>query len=49
MENMFESDAGLPLGKILCNPIMIIVARSVFQKDIKYYLKVYLQECRYKL
>ena len=29
----FESDNGLPLSKILSNPSMIIVVKSVFQKD----------------
>ena len=45
----FESDDDLPLGKILSIPSMIIVAKSVFQKDNKYYSKVYLHELKHKL
>ena len=42
MKVKFESDDDLPLGKILSIPSMIIVVRSVFQKDSKYYPQVYL-------
>ena len=45
----FESDDDLPLGKILSIPSMIIVAKSVFQKDNKYYPKVYLHELKHKV
>ena len=48
MKTRFESDDDLPLGKILSIPGMIIVVRSVFQEDIKYYPQVYLNECLYK-
>ena len=44
MKIRFESDDDLPLGKILSIPSMIIVVKSVFQKDSKYYPKVYLHE-----
>ena len=42
MKVKFESDDDLPLEKILSIPSMIIVVRSVFQKDSKYYPQVYL-------
>ena len=48
MKVRFESDNDLHLGKILSIPSMIILVRSVFQKDNKYYPQVYLHECRYK-
>ena len=41
----FESNDDVPLGKILSIPSMITVVKSVFQKDSKYYLQVYLHEC----
>ena len=44
----FESDYDLPLHKALRIPCMIIVTRSVLQKDKKYYPQVYLHECIYK-
>ena len=43
-----KSDNQLLLGKILNIPSMIIVTRSVFQEDNKYYPRVYLHECLYK-
>ena len=44
----FEPDDDLPLGKILSIPSIIIVTRSVFQKDNKYYPQVCLYECLYE-
>ena len=49
MKFSFESDDDLPLGKLLNIPNMIIVAASVFEKDGKYYLQIYLHECLYEL
>ena len=49
MKIRFESNDDLPLGKILSIPSMIIVTRSVFQEDNKYYPQVYLHECAYEL
>ena len=49
MKIKFYIDDDLPLNKPLKSPIMIIVARSVFEEDGKYYLQVYLDECLYKL
>ena len=48
MKVRFESNDDLPLGKILNIPNMIIVNRSVFQEDNKYYPHVYLHECGYE-
>ena len=39
----------LPLGKILSIPSMIIITRSVFQKDDVYYPRVYFRERLYEL
>ena len=46
MKIWFESDDNSPLGKILNIPVFIIVAKSVFQENNKYYPQVYLHECR---
>ena len=48
MKIRFESDDDLSLGKILNVPSLIIVTRSVFQEDNKYYPQVYLHECFYE-
>ena len=44
MKIRFESDDSLPSGNILSIPGMIIVVRSVFQEDNKYYPQVHLHE-----
>ena len=49
MRIRFESGYGLPFCQILSILIMIIVARSFFQKDNKYYPQVGLRECGYEL
>ena len=38
----FESDDDLPLSKILSIPVCIIIVRSVFHENNKYYPQVYL-------
>ena len=43
----FESNDGLPLGKILSIPVMVITG-SVFE-DGKYYPQFFLHECVYQL
>ena len=48
IEIRFESDDGLPLGKILSILGLIIVHRSLLQKDKTYYPQVYLHEYLYK-
>ena len=47
MKIRFQSNDDLLLGKTLSIPSMIIVVKSVFQKDNKYYPQVYLHECGY--
>ena len=42
MKIRFDSNDDLPLGKRLSIPILIIVVKSVFQKDNKYYSQVYM-------
>ena len=44
----FNSNDDLPLGKILNIHVCIIIVRSVFEEDRKYYPQVLLQECFYK-
>ena len=38
MKIKFNSDDDLPLNKILKLHILTIIVRSVFEKDVKYYL-----------
>ena len=47
MKIRFYSIDNLPLGKILSIPVLIIVVKSVFENDHKYYPQVYLHECGY--
>ena len=48
MKARFESNDDLPLNKILNIPMCIIIIRSVFEKDGKYYPHVLLYECLYE-
>ena len=48
MKIKFESNDDLPLGKILNIPVFIIIVRSVFEEDGKYYQQVLLHECLYE-
>ena len=48
MKIKFESNDDLPLGKILNIPVCIIIIRSVFDEDGKYYPQVLLYECLYE-
>ena len=45
----FNSDVDLPLKKALEIHNMVIVVRSVFHGDKRYYPQVFLEECLYKL
>ena len=45
MRIKFDSDNGLPLNKILNIPACIIIARSGFEDDGKFYPQVYLKYC----
>ena len=49
MKIKFNLDDDLPLRKTLELYNMVIVVRSVFQKDNKCYPQVFLEECLYKL
>ena len=47
MRVKFKPNDDLPLGKVSI-PSMKMVVGNVLQKDNKYYLQVYLQECQYE-
>ena len=49
MEIKFNSEDELPLNKTIEIHSMIIVVRTVFRKNIKYYPQAFLNECLYKL
>ena len=49
MKIKFNSDDDLPLKKMVELQNMVIVVRSVFQEDNKYYPHFLLNECLYKL
>ena len=46
---LFNWDNDLSLKKILELHNLVIVVKSVFHQNNKYYLKVFLDECCYKL
>ena len=48
MKIKFESDDNLPLGKILNIALCVIIVRSAFQENNKYYPQVFLHECFYE-
>ena len=45
MRIKFESDNGLPVNEILNIPACVIIARSVFEENGKFYPQVYLKHC----
>ena len=49
MKVKFNSDDDLPLKKTLDLYKMVILVRSAFHEDSKYYLQDFLDECLYKL
>ena len=49
MKIKFNSDDDLPLKKTVKLQNMVIVVRSVFHEDDKYYPQFFLNECFYKL
>ena len=49
MKIKFNSDDELPLNKTIKICSMIIVVRTVFHENNKYYPQVFLEECLYKL
>ena len=46
---MWKLNDSLPLGKILKLHDLILIARSAFEEDGKYYPQVFLDECLYEL
>ena len=42
MRTEFESDDNLPSGKILNIPLRVIIVKSVFQENDKYYPQIFL-------
>ena len=49
MKIKFNVDDKLPLNKSIEIPSMVIVVRTVFHKNNKYYPQVFLDECLYKI
>ena len=49
MKIKFDSDDNLPLNETIVIPIVTIVVRAVFHQNNKYYPKVFLDECLYKI
>ena len=49
MKIKFNTDDNIPLNKIIYFPTITIIIRSVTQKDDKYYLQVFLDECLYQV
>ena len=48
MKTKFESNDGLPLGKILNIPMCVIIVRSILEENNKCYTQVLLHECFYE-
>ena len=49
MKIKFNSDDNLPLNNQLKFFSLIIIVRSVFEEDGKYYFQVFLDECLYEV
>ena len=49
MKIKFKSDNDLSLNKILTFPILIINIRTIFEKDGKYYPRIFLDDCLYEI
>ena len=49
MKIKFNSDNDLPLSKILKLHMLVIIVRSAFEEDGKYYPQVFLDECLYEV
>ena len=47
MKIKFNTDDNIPLNKIIYFPTITIIIRSVTQKDGKYYLQIFLDDCLY--
>ena len=49
MKIKFNTDGNISLNTIIYFPTIVIIMRSVIQKDSKYYPQVFLDECLYQL
>ena len=49
MKIKFNANNNIPLNKIIHFPTITIIIGSVTQKDGKYYLQVFLDECLYQV
>ena len=49
MKIKFNSDDDLPLNKQLKFLDLVIIVRTVFEEDCKYYPQIFLDECLYEL
>ena len=49
MKIKFNLDDNLPLSKILKFCILTIIIRTIFEKDVKYYPGIYLDDCLYEV
>ena len=49
MKIKFDSDENLSLNKTREIPIITIVVRAIFYENNKYYQKIFLDECLYKI
>ena len=49
MKIKFDSDDNLPLNKILKFRVLTIIIRNIFEKDGKYYLQIFLDDCLYEI
>ena len=49
MKIKFNTDDNISLNKIIYFPTVTIKVRSVTQKDDKYYLQIFLDECLYQV
>ena len=49
MKIKFNPDDNIPLNKQLNFPTITVIIRNIFEKDSKYYLRVFLDECLYEV
>ena len=49
MKIKFNADNQLPLNKTIKIPVVVMVVRTVFHENNKYYAQVFLKKCKYEL
>ena len=49
MKIKFSTDDNIPLNKIICFPTITVIIRCVTKKGYKYYPKLFLDDCLYKV